>query len=276
MVDISPELSYYINKKLIKSWDKIRGGFLAGKDEDRVFLVDGRERTGKSVFTFQQAKYLDPTFDVSRVCFKPEEFLNCIRTAKKGQVIVFDEAFRGLSSKSALSKTNKAVVQAMMEMGQRNLIVFIVLPTFFLLEMYAAVLRSEALFHIYKNKKGVRKFRVYNYKKKAELYKLGKKKGFSYDWPKTKFRDRFFNIYAIDETSYRAKKEQALQDMDGTGDADGESKYQEKWYKTVVALRKELKLTEKSTSELLSRYQVRVGAAQVGEITRKHGIVPGT
>jgi hypothetical protein len=40
-----------------------------------------------------------------------------------------------------------------MEMGQNNLVVFIVLPTIFLLEMYPAVLRSEALFHIYKNKK---------------------------------------------------------------------------------------------------------------------------
>ena len=269
MVEINSELSYYISKRLVKAWDKIKGGFLAGKDEDRVFLVDGRERTGKSVFTFQQAKYLDPTFDVSRVCFKPEEFLKCIRTAKKGQVIVFDEAFRGLSSKSALSKTNKAVVQAMMEMGQRNLIVFIVLPTFFLLEMYAAVLRSEALFHIYKNKAGRRKFRVYNYQKKAELYKIGKKKGFSYDWPKVKFRDEFYNIYAIDEKEYRAKKDKALIEMEGSAQEE-ESKYVEMFHKMVALYRKKNDLSEPEMVKVLEALAIPISRANIGVISRKY------
>ena len=108
------QLSYFIDKKILEKWDKIRGKELIKKDEDRVYLVDGRERSGKSVFAFQQAKYIDPTFDLKRVCFTPEEFLWAIRNSPQGSVIVFDEAFRGLSSKSSQSKVNKKIVQAMM------------------------------------------------------------------------------------------------------------------------------------------------------------------
>ena len=203
-------LSYHIDNNLKVKWDKLKDGRLAKTDEDRVYLVDGRERTGKSVFTFQQAKYIDPSFNLSRVCFTPDEFLHAIRTAKKGQVVVFDEAFRGLSSKASQSKVNKKIVQALMEMGQRNLVVFIVLPTFFLLEMYAAVLRSNALFHVYKDKRGDRRFRIYNFNQKSILYQVGKKKGFSYKIPRVKLRGRFFNKYAIEEAGYRAKKDKSF------------------------------------------------------------------
>ena len=191
------EISYHIDKKLRLKWEKLREGKLSKKDEDRCYLIDGRERSGKSVFALQQAKYIDPSFDLSRVCFTPDSFLEQIRNAKPGQVVVFDEAFRGLSSKGAQSKVNKKIIQALMEVGQRNLIIFIVLPTFFLLEMYAAVLRSNALFHIYKDKRGGRAFRIYNYNKKSLLYNTGKKKGFSYSFPKVKHTGRFFNIYSI-------------------------------------------------------------------------------
>jgi len=208
------ELSYHIDKKLKEKWDKIRNGQLIKQDDDRVYIVDGRERTGKSLFTLQQAKYIDPSLTLERICFTPKEFLHQIRTAPKGSCIIFDEAFRGLSSKGSQSKVNKMIVQAMMEMGQRNLVIFIVLPTFFLLEMYAAVLRSHALFHVFKDSKGIRRIRTYNYQKKSLLYNVGKKRGFSYSYPRVKFNSRFFNIYPIDEESYRKKKYQSLKDMD--------------------------------------------------------------
>lgn len=211
-------LSYHIDKNLIPKWDKVRAT-LVKEDSDRVYLVDGRERSRKSVFTFQQAKYLDRTFCLERICFTPEEFLKQLRTAKPGQVVVFDEAFRGLSSKASQSKVNKAIVQAMMEVGQKNLVVFIVLPTFFLLEIYAAVLRSNCLFHVYKSKSGPRKFRVYNYSQKSLLWNVGKKKGFSYAFPRVKARGTFFNKWAIDEKSYRKKKENSFGNVEVNKDA---------------------------------------------------------
>ena len=78
-------ISYHIDNNLLKRWDKLRTNRLIKKDEDRVYIVDGRERTGKSVFTLQQAKYLNPSFDLHNVCFTPDEFLYQIRTAEKGR-----------------------------------------------------------------------------------------------------------------------------------------------------------------------------------------------
>ncbi|KKM66095.1 hypothetical protein LCGC14_1484640 [marine sediment metagenome] len=200
-------ISYHIDKNLIKNWDKLREGILIKKDDDKVYIVDGRERGGKSTFAIQQAKYLDSSFNIDRVCFTAEQFLYQIRNAPKGSCIVFDEAFRGLSSKASQSKINKSIVEGMMEMGQRNLIIFIVLPTFFLLEIYAAVLRSNTLFHIYKDpKSGIRKFRIYNFKEKSILYRVGKKKGFDYSYPRVRIRGSFFKPFPIDKKSYDKKK----------------------------------------------------------------------
>lgn len=274
------ELSYYIDRRIVEKWDKIRGGKLIKKDEDRVYLVDGRERSGKSVFSIQQAKYLDPTFNLSRVCFTPDEFLNAIRTAPQGSAIVFDEAFRGLSSKGTQSKVNKKIVQAMMEMGQRNLIVFIVLPTFFLLELYAAVLRSNCLFHVYKDKKGHRRFRLYNYQKKSFLYKVGKKKGFSYAYPKVKHRDRFFNKYAIDEQSYRKRKAESLREQEKQIE-DVEEGRISKERKVALAnwaifCKEQMKMSQQQFINMLKEVNVNMTQQNISQITseiRKRGLI---
>lgn len=184
------EIGYHIAPAAKRIWDKLRDGGLAKLNEDRVYLVDGREGTGKSSFTFQQAKYINPHFNVDFICFEPRSFLDLLKNSPKGSVIVFDEAFRGLSSKSSRSKVNKEIVEALMEVRQKNFVIFIVLPTIFLLEIYAAVFRSESLLHIYKLKKETasgrktRAFKVYNYINKKKLYLRGKTKYFSYAYPK--------------------------------------------------------------------------------------------
>lgn len=266
-------LSYHIDKNLRKKWDKLRDGKLKKSDEDRCYLVDGRERSGKSVFTFQQAKYIDPTFDINRVCFSPDEFLEAIRTAKRGQVVVFDEAFRGLSSKGSQSKVNKKIIQALMEVGQRNLIIFIVLPTFFLLEMYAAVLRSNVLFHVFKDKKGTRRVRVYNYQKKSLLYNTGKKKGFSYAFPKVRYSCRFFNKYAIDEQAYRKKKGDSFKEPIPipVDDPTKNEEYQEKLEKLLLILKNYANLSQRKLYNLLQDNGFVIGRAKIGEICAKRG-----
>lgn len=280
-------ISYHIDKQLTSIWDKIKEGKLEKKNEDRIYLCDGRERTGKSSFVFQQAKYINPYFDVDNICFTPTEFLHQIRTASKGSVIVFDEAFRGLSSKGSRSKINKDIVEALMEVGQRNLVIFIVLPTLFLLEMYAAVFRSEALFHIIKLKKesteGIkqRAFVIYNYEKKKMLYLKGKQKYMSYGFPRIKkSRGRFFvkrsadfpvgNAYeTFDLKSYLEKKEKAFMVRDDMG----LTKQQTKWIKQRDLMIKYLYQTQIHSTRKLSKWLKEAGVdlnyTQIAEIIIK-------
>ena len=139
----------------------------------------------------------------------PNEFTKAILKAKPFQCIVFDEAFTGLSSRASLTEINKLIVNLMMEMRQKNLFVIIVMPTFFLLDRYAAIFRARGLFHVYL-KKGKRGRWVYfNNKKKKLLYLIGKKL-FSYSKPISKFRGRFSDQYTINEQDYRDKKGKAL------------------------------------------------------------------
>jgi len=113
------------------------------KDFDWVWIVDGVEGCGKSVFALQLAKILDPTFNLSRVCMTPQEFTRAILKAGKGQCVVFDEAFTGLSSRASLTEINRLIVSLMMEMRQKNLFVIIVMPTIFLLDRYVAIFRAR-------------------------------------------------------------------------------------------------------------------------------------
>jgi len=194
-------VSYSVDKKLAKIWEVNSLERLKKENSDRVYIVDGRERVGKSLFTIQQMGLIEPgifkdakTF-ISRICFTPEQFNKAARETRNG-VVIFDEAFRGLSSRSALSKINKIIVQTLMEMGQNNNIIFIVLPSIFLLDIYPAMLRSDMLFHLQhdrKNKK-LRTFKIYNRADKNTIYQLGIRKGWKYSIG-SKFLGRFYNKF---------------------------------------------------------------------------------
>jgi hypothetical protein len=304
--------TYHMNDNLIKKWNDVKDGKLKKTDSDRVYITDGRERTGKSLFTIQQGAFIDEelvedqkngiilpripmgnatSWDVNsqwrkeatkrykegtllpQITFNSKETLNAIRiyksTEKRTKVINFDEAFRGMSSKGVLSKENKRLVQALMEMGQSNLVVFIVSPSFFLLEFYPAVLRSNALFHVRKDKKsGKRIVRVFNYRKKASLYQIGIRKGWGYNL-KTKQNANFYNIYPAGqdfEWRYRLKKQLSLQDVDIK-----EEKEEHKWKKErdlmVKGLYKEIPSLRKLSNKL-KEWEVNLSHMQLSFILK--------
>lgn len=208
--------TFYIDDTLKKQIDNKIVPELSKKDKDVVFAVDGKERSGKSKFADILGAYvstcLKTDYNLNSVCLSPEEFRNKVQNATKNEVIIYDEAHRGMGSRRALSEINNILVDLMMEMGQRNLFVIIVLPTFFMLDRYPALYRTRGLFHIYE-RKGQRGFWAYfNEKHKLNLYIKGKKL-LNYNcikWPK--FRGRFYNQYAVDEEEYRTKKAKAFTD----------------------------------------------------------------
>ncbi len=214
MVIVSPtkELSYYMDGKLQRNLDKIKKRVLK-KDMDSVFIIDGGEGAGKSVFGMQVAKYLNPKFDLKYICFNANEFMDAVKNAKKGDVILFDEAYSGLASRTALSEVNHLLVSMMMEMRQKNLIVIIILPSFFLLDKYVALWRAIALFHVYmlRGKRG--RWIAFNRKKKKILYLKGKK-DYNYNVVRSRFRGRFLDKYTVNEELYRGKKAHALKNRE--------------------------------------------------------------
>ncbi len=165
--------------------------------------------SGKSVLAMQIARVLDPRFSLDNIVFSPDDFMKAIVNARKHSCIVFDEAFVGLSSKASLSKMNKMLVSLMMEMRERNLFVIMVMPSFFMLEKYAVLHRSRALFHV--RLKGDKRgyWDYYNRSRMKQLYLKGKKY-FDYLPVQRLFFGKFKETYTVNEKKYRAKKREAL------------------------------------------------------------------
>jgi len=175
-------------------------------DNDAIVVVSGREGSGKSWFTIQCAAYLDPSFNLDRVVFNPEDFKLRVKNSKKYQCIVYDEAITGLRAARWASEINKVLVDMLAQIRQLNLFIFIVIPSFFELGKYVAIHRSQALLMTYKNKLGKRgQFSAYSYEKKRYMYVVGKK---TYNERVTKpdFFGRFTQAFPLDEAAYRKKK----------------------------------------------------------------------
>lgn len=195
---------YYIDGYLKENLDIAKQA--NRKDWDMIFIVDGYEGSGKSVMAQQLAKYCDPYMTLNNITFNPKQFKEGIKNAKQYTSIIYDEAYGGLSSKSALNHVNKSIVKMLTEIRQKNLFVFIVLPTFFDIVKYVALWRTRALIHVYSGedfKRGY--FAFYNIEKKKDLYINGKK-FYSYSRPKPNFIGRFTDHYIVEKEDYKKKK----------------------------------------------------------------------
>lgn len=208
--------SPYIAKDIIRQLDKSKQHVIKG-DQDRVYVIDGREGSGKSTLALQLAAHIDKEFSAEQVVFNADMFEKVIREIPRHRSIVFDEAFNGLSSKGALSKTNKTLVRLMMECRQRNLFLFIVLPSIFLLEKYVAIFRSQALFHVFAARGYInrRQYKVYNYTNKKMLYIHGKAT-MSYFKPKVSISHRFYGRLPpnVNKEDYLKYKLDSFKDID--------------------------------------------------------------
>lgn len=222
------QITYYIDGILYDNLMLARKKNL--DDWDFVYIIDGRERGGKSVFGQLLAVTLDPTFNLDRMVFTPKQFEEAVKKSEHNKAIIYDEGFGGLNSRSAMSKTNKTLVKMMTEIGFKNLFIIVILPSFFDLDRYMAIHRSVALFHVYTGKDLERGyFRAYNYETKKIIYLMGKK-GYNYK-PATStggsinpnFYGRFTNQWFVDKDAYlRKKSRSALEVAEEKADDDYE------------------------------------------------------
>lgn len=206
MVKVTPKegVTYYMDGTHTNNLDLAKK--VIKKDWDMLFVYDGYEGSGKSVKAMQDAFYVDPTLTVDRIVFNPDDFKDAVMKAERFQAIVFDEAYGGLNSRSAMGNVNKSIVQMLTVIRERNLFIFIVLPTFFDLDKYVALWRSRALIHVYTGDEFQRGyFKFYNVDRKKSLYVNGKK-WYNYAQIKPNYMGRFTNFYVVDEQEYRTKK----------------------------------------------------------------------
>ena len=268
------EISFFIEPWVKRRFDEKIIPDIQKKDKDCVIAIDGKEGSGKSTLGLQWCKYIDPTFNLSRVVFTPEEFRGAIYKAKKYQAIMFDEAFTGFSSRAALSGVNKTLISLMMQIRQKNLFIVIVLPTVFLLDKYVSLFRTRVLVHVYELKGRRGFFKVYSSKKKRQLILHKDARVYSYGI-NTRKRGRFYGVFALGdkkvEKKYRKKKEDALKISEQNAITSSAVKYREQRDLMLYILRKQLNLSYKKIELLLNDYDFEISYVQIRNICAKFG-----
>ncbi len=270
---------YYMNERLKRNLDEKVIKQLQKKDKDCVLVIDGSEGSGKSTLAFQIGKYVDPTLEVDRVVFSPDDFREAILKAKKGQCIVYDEAFTGFSSRASLSPINKVLVSLAMQMRQKNLFILIVLPTIFLLDKYMAIFRTKALLHVFESKGRRGYFKLFNKNKKKRLILLGKRTmSYTHKGLYTRFKGRFYGKFALGddkvEKIYLKKKERALADSEKTSMTSAQVRYREQRDMILWLFRNYTQLTYKNIMHILNDYDLQLSKPQIAKICDKFGEIP--
>lgn len=272
------DISFSISSRLKRNLDKNVINALKKENKDCVIIVDGREGSGKSTFAMQVGKYCDPTLNLSRIVFSPEDFREAILKSEKGQCIIYDEAFTGFSSRGSLSPINKVLVSLAMQMRQKNLFIIIVLPTIFMLDKYMAMHRTKALIHVFESKGRRGYFRLFNNKKKKLLLLFGSKTmSHSVKQAWTNFKGRFYGKFAIGdaevEKAYEKKKEVSLEDSEKMSMSSAQVRYKEQRNLMLWLFKKYTKITYKDMSTLISDYDFNMSLEQISKICAKFGLL---
>ena len=174
-------------------------------------ITDNWMVTHNTCLANQLGIYLDPKFNLEKILYTPQEFMEALAVAKKGDFLLFDEAML-LSNRSAMSSINKMIIQAMSMIRSKNIYVCFCVNSIFDLDKNLSLHRADILFHVYGDNLIDRGKYAAFFKVKAgedrlkKLYLFGKK-WYSYSQPKANFISRFVNEFVVDEEEYEKRKQ---------------------------------------------------------------------
>jgi hypothetical protein len=206
----------YIDGYLKKRLDFIRK--IIKKNWDCVILIDGEERSGKSILGMTIGYYLsDTNLNENNFASGIQDCAKKIKELPDKSILIVDEGSLVFSSKDAMSKAQKQLIKILDVVGQKNMIFIICLPSFFDLNKQIAIRRSKVLLHVYKNAKDWErgKFAFWNSQKKSKLYLLGKKNYGEYKYPPPDFYGRFLKFEPDFYQEYlKIKKKSMMEALD--------------------------------------------------------------
>lgn len=169
---------------------------IQGKGWDGVIIIDGKERSGKSILGMICAWFLsNGKMGIDNFARGLDDAANKIAKLPDGSILIMDEGSLVFSSKDSMSKAQKKLLKIMDVVGQKNMIFIICLPCYFDLNKTIAVRRSLFLLHVYPDKKYNRgRYAGWGERRKKELYIHGKRNFDSYAYPKADFKGMFMDF----------------------------------------------------------------------------------
>lgn len=200
------KLTFKIDEFLKKRLDVVKK--LIRNKWDCLFLIDGMERSGKSTLGITCGWYISEG-KINKNSFAQgcDDAINKIEKLPNRSVLIIDEGSMLFDSKDALRKELKKLVKVLNVCGQKEMVIIVILPSFFELIPQIACRRSRFLLHVYTDKHYNRgRFLYFSEKKKRILYVEGKKKYGSYKYPTSTFRGLFKDFNPFEEEYLKIKK----------------------------------------------------------------------
>lgn len=226
-----------------------------------IVTISGRVGTGKSEFSFQLAKYLNPNFTLDDVYWTTDDLIKAaLETDSEGNpvkppgtVFIFDEAREGTQSLNAMSETNRKIGLFLDTVRSRRYHILLTQPSPWLFQRTIFIYAGDIHFHI--EKKGNEKFlealasgvdpdtidiapfergyvRIYDAEQKKKLYIRGKELEDLNVAPSTMCGFKK-SKGIIDWAEYDKKKNKAVADMNAKFDAEAQPKLTEKQIKVM-------------------------------------------
>lgn len=210
---------YYMDLTHQYNLDDLMAGIK--KNQDIIIIYTGDAGTGKTTMAMQDLLYMDPTFNLSRVCFSPDQTHSVITKATQGQAVLIDEAII-YSSRSSLTSESKKMQLIINQMRSKGLIVAFCIPSVFELDKTIVFSRCKMLVHLYFRKYAQRG--TYNCYINAEAEKIDRIKEVYKNYsasrtlgkgtkPPPNYSGGFGPLFAIDKDAYEKKKAKTFKSM---------------------------------------------------------------
>ena len=193
------------------------------KDWDIVFLIDGKEGSGKSTLSFICGWYLTKgKLTMKNICEGTIDAMRKLENLPSKSVLIIDEGSLMFSSKDAMNREQRNLIKILQVIRQKGMILIIVAPSIHDLAKYIVVARSRFLLHVYSDKNFNRgRFCYFGERKKKGLYFQGKKNYGSYKKPKANFVGSFTKFKLPFDKEYQLLKARSLREAFEYGKEDG-------------------------------------------------------
>lgn len=168
--------NFWIDEALLNKLKAVQ--MIQQKGWDAVLIVDGKERSGKSVLGMVMAWYLSKgNLTLDNFARGLGDAAEKIAKLPDKSVLIVDEASTVFASKDSMTEEGKQLIKIMDIVGQKNMVFILCLPSFFDLNKTMAVRRSLFLCHVYPDEQYNRgRYIFFGERTKSYLYTEGKKR----------------------------------------------------------------------------------------------------
>lgn len=181
---------------------------------DAIFLVWGKEGTGKTTFASQGCYYFSRKITLNNVVFTTAQFDSTLEELPEDSEILWDESVNAAMSMQSQNAIAIAIVKKLTQIRKKKFKIFVLFPYLHLINKYFV---SRCIGSIYIYAKGFDKrgyFKFYSSQRTELLYNLMKnvyrynyKMAFRYVRPN--FTGRFNSFFPFNFNAYEKKKDAA-------------------------------------------------------------------